>query len=47
MNIYQRLTKLGWRRTGGNSRYDCYAKKNWRLVLSKTITGPMFFTRSK
>lgn len=49
MSIYQRLERLGWQHVGGNSRFDVYAKKNWRLTISKHIGLHSYaiFTRSK
>lgn len=49
MNYYERLESLGWRRVGGNSRYDTYAKGDWRVMVSKYFpsnpnkTGIYFF----
>ena len=46
-NYYERLASLGWKPAGGNSRYDAYVKKNWRVLVSKRIpstdTGIYFF----
>lgn len=52
MNYYSRLESLGWVRVGGNSRYDTYAKKNWRVMVSKFFPSSpnasgIYFSRVK
>lgn len=45
MNIYERLSLLGWKRTNGNSRLDFYHKKNWICIVPSSTIGKIRFMR--